>query len=957
MSGITYFTPKYTLIDKTDQTVTPLDVEGDATTGNLTKHRSSCVINEVIGKSGVPNATLVLRAPEGLFHTSGQILTDEAAKSKYLIDLQIFQPSDIGEPSENNEGLEGRLFRMEITSAVYDKGVKGEHVTLQLTNYDIRVEELVDAERLELLTPKQAFIKRMLNSQEQRIDEGPIFIIIDFGAFAIDLPNDERLRQDWIPSKPTSLKNLLDEIIDKVSKPEIIGSLNRDFYWFTNASPTSTNLFTITAKQFGEIDTGITLKDTALLSPTDQLEFNKQVGIRNSNFKNLIIARAKPGSHTFPMDFIKHASDLAHARIASVWSVLAVDYRKGDYVKFGNEYFKALQSSTSNGGNSPLNVIFWENLSVSLAGSPWTLDIDAWIKNMSGHENPTPPFVGYFHDFNIVRANYDRNDEFDDFEKVSVKDIEDFIDDPATISTDELQNGRRWLVKNGVGLWNLQNNRIAQISITIDPDTLAEIFTWKFSIPPVNDDMVNDLKLAAVRGFVNGAWQIIASSTVSPASGTPFHPVTSISIVKNRRNLDKAIRFSFNWNAFDLIEIAQTLTNINLLNIAVGPTLQMLGASLEFFFGTTGQELLDFLTDELGIPTDAQSLADVFGTGLIQNRAGRWCGWHITAPFSRKATASNPVGHFIKNSTIDLENLHSTIDENAIGWNNDIKTENLGGIHGLEHWVRNSFYDAADVPISGMANIPYIYWWRDIADRIVYSVVEIPSHNLWQKIKTPAGPKSNLKLHDSRIDELFKIFGFTFPDNFFIAERELTGVKFDWRRVREFGCFYRGSYDKNFFYKAGQNFYLDSLSEHINEEIQNLAIVTGGAIDVEKLVVDHVDYDLDDIHFIKDAYVLSSDIPVTDLRQKVIDLPNQFDYINIKSILEKVISRHKFHPGNHTFDCRGDVRLQAGKFFTVNDSSTPTPIQITPVKVSHIDDSNGYNCQLVAVFKYEVPVI
>ncbi len=885
----------------------------------------------------------MLRAPDALFHTNGPILTDENTKSKYLIDMQLFQPSDIGGGGEDNEGIPSRLFRMEITSATYDKSVKGEHVTLQLTNIDIRLEELLDGERLELTTPKQAFIERVLNAGEARIDEGPLFIIIDFGDTSLDLPDEPRLKQDWIPTKPTPIKVLLDEIIDRISKPEKIGTLNRDYYWFSIISPTSTFQVTLTAKQFGETDSGVILKDSDLTTPSDQLEFHKQTGINNNKFKNLLIGRGKNGVHTFPMDFTRHTSDLTHAKIADFWSVLSIDYIEGDYVKFGNEYFKCLVDNESNAGNAPnIAPFIWKNLSTSLDGSPWTLDPEVWIKNLAGHSNPPAGFVGFFNDMNISYANYDRNDEFNEFEKVSVKDIEDYIDDPSTILTDELQNGRRWLVKNGVGDWEGENRKIAARNNN----------EWVFSIAPVNDDIVNDLKLGKVRKFDGANWIIAWDIDVNPELASTFHPVESITLVNNRRNLPKAIRFRFNWNTFDVVGIAQDLSNFLNLQNPTGQLINLLGQAVSNYTGTTGEDLLDFL----GL-ADNTDLITAFGVGNNKNRAGRWCGWSIKAPFPRNATGTKAVGHFIKKPQIDFENLHSTINNDTIGWNQGKATEDLGGIRGLRYWVRNTFYDKNDLPINGMADIPYIHWWRDISDRIAYSETKIPAHDKPQKISVPAGPKANLKLHDTRIDELFKLFGFTFPDNYFITERELTGVKFDWRRVKEFGCFYKGSYDENFFYRAAQQSYIDNFTEHMTQLFKNtLTGATFGVIDEETVVVDHVDYIIDDIHFLKDAFVTSSNTPVTDLRQQVIDMPNQFDYINIKSSLDKLLSRRQFHPGKHTIDCRGDVRLQVGKFFTINDTSVITPIQVTPIKVSHIDDVNGYNVQISGVFKYEVPV-
>ena len=939
MSLITFFTPKYTLIDKTTDNVTPIEIDGD-NTGSLLPYRSSCKANEKIGKSGLPNANLVLRAPDGLFITKGPILTDENAKTKYLIDVQFFQPSDIGEQDEDNEGLVGRLFRFEISDATEQKGSKGLHVSLSLTNYDIRFEETQDAQRLELTTPKQAFIQRVTNAAEQRIDGGPIFVILDIGATAIDLPDDDRLKQDWIQSKPTPIRLLLDDIIDKVSKPEAIGTLNRDYFWFTVASPTSTNQFTVTAKQFGKIDSGVILKEDDIDSDVT-VEKTKQSEINNRKFKNLLIARAQPGVHTFPMEFIRLASDMEHAKIAALWAV-GIDYLKGDYVKDGNDRFKANSNNTSVAGNKPsIDSTTWKNLTTSTEGSPWTLDEQSWKGCMAGHDNPPSGFVGFFNDMNIVRANYDRIDEFNEFEKVSVKDIEDFLTGPGDIPAAELQEGRRWLVNNGVGTaWEGHNAQIAQ----------RHNNDWEFSVDPVEDDIVHNLKTAQALVFDGNIWQVAWNLSTTSDKSSTFHPVSELNLVENRLKLDKAVEFVFDWNVFTASDIVQLIVNAFNLSTPTGVLFKLFGDSIAGIATKISDEFLR-LTG-----TDTQEYIDTFGIGDTKNKAGRWCGFNIKLPFPRNAIdENNPVGKFIKKAVVDFENLHETMDEALSGWNHGLDTENLGGFRGIEFWVNNIFQNKAGTPIDGKANIPYILWFRDLFDRIVWKEVKIPAHNEWQKIKTQIGPNSDMQIFDSRVQELFTLYGFTFPDNFFIKERELTGVKFDWRRVREMGFFLRESYDDNFFYKGAQSSFLDSFVEHSTQILKNLAIYTGGLIDVEKVVVDKVRLQIDDIHFLKDAYVLSSEEAVSDLRSEVITLPRQFDYINIRGILDKLLSRRQFHPEHHIIDCRGNVLLRAGQFFTVDDSTTTEPEQLTPINVEHIDDGNGYNCQITAMRKYEVP--
>lgn len=1107
MSLITQFTPTYKLIDKTKNTVVPIEIEGDVT-GDLLPFRSSCRISDIIGKAGTYNATLVLRSDDNIFIDHGPILIDEFAKFRYLIDIQFFQPKDIGGPGEDNKGFSTRLFRCEISNSTIDAGRKGHHISLELTAYDVRLEETLDAERHELFTPKESFLDRVVNTATRtttiaaatgtsvlgtgsptptdQVDsvtiidgsrgyqfppvvtfsaptgspplvqatgtsvitdgvvtgviitnkgdgyaspptvtfdappKGPFFVINDFGETSIDLPSNERLRQDWIPTKPTATKKLLDEIIEKVSRPEVIGSANQDFFHFTVADTINPQKFTVVAKQFGEIDSGVILKDEDITSENDTIEKTKQSDFNNRKYKNVIIGRGKAASQTFPANFGRLSSDLSHARFASDFSLFTT-YLKGDYVKSGNDRFKSLQND--NTGNTPAaSPAFWLNLTTSTDGTPWTIDPELWIASMAGNNlnkiTASPGFnedidaivsggavtgfrindggtghslgdtltflgtginavgtvdgvssgvitslditdggegwvVGFFTDMNIARGNYDREDEFNEFEKVSVKDIESFqFSTPDDIPNGEIATGRRWLVNGGTGDWAGQNQRIAQ----------REGAQWRFSNFPVGAasssiprDIVNDLNLARILGFNGVNWETIWSITVNTGNSSPFHPVETVEKVSNRNNLNQAVEFTFNWNTFTLANIGQFILDAINISLPIGVPLRIFGIALADLETNSVTEFLSFIGK-----TEEELLA-LFGSGNDKNTASRCLMWNLKFPFPRnKITTSVKtynVGDLIKRPIVDFENLSETIDKNLRGWNNGLDTENLGNIRGLEWWQKTSFFNKAGDPIDGKADIPFLLFFRDKFDTLVYKEITQRSHNRWGKFRTAAGPNANMKIFDSRIDELFTALGFTFPDNFFLEQRELTGLKFDWRRVKEIFCVYKESYDDNLFYKAGQLPFLDNFGEHATQYFKDqLVRFTFGFLDEENVVVDKAKIAVDDFHFIKDAYVSSSDEAEPDSRIESVDLQNQFDYINMKkTLLPRLLSRRQFHPEFQLTDCIGNVRLRAGQSYTLDDSTVLSPTKLTPIEVTHIDDGNGYNCQMTSLRKYEVP--
>lgn len=1104
MSFITQFTPTYKLIDKTKSTIVPITINDDVT-GDLLPFRSSCRISDVIGKSGTYNGTLVLRSSDNIFIDNGPILVDEFAKFKFLIDIQFFQPKDIGLPGQDNLGFETRLFRCEISNATIDAGRKGHHISLELTAYDIRLEETLDAERHELFTPKQSFLDRVVNtttrivtippatatvnfsgdtvlsltpvnngrgyqfppaviigaptggglqiqataiavlgtgedsdkvvsyiitnvgdgyagSETVTVDappKGPFFLINDTGATSIDLPNNDRTKQDWIPTKPTPTKSLLDEIIQKVSKPEIIGSVNQDFFHFTIADTINPQKFTVVAKQFGEIDSGVILRDEDITNENDTIEKTKQSDFNNRKYKNVMIGRGKKGSQTFPANFGILSSDLTHARFAADFDLFTT-YLKGDYVKFANDRYKALFDTI---GQIPSAFpAIWKNLTTSTEGTPWTIDPEIWIASMAGFNlnqiNASPGtgeviravvedgavtgarienggtghsvgntltitgtginatgtvssvsggaitgvnitsggsgwFVGFFTDMNIARGNYDRQDEFDEFEKVSVKDIESFqLSNPDDIPAGEIATGRRWLVNGGSGDWAGQNNKIAQ----------RELSLWKFSLAPVGGptnatprDIVNDMNLGRVLGFNGVSYEDVWNVNTNPGVPSPFHPVESVKKVSNRNGLNQAVEFTFNWNTFDLANIAQTILDGIVISLPVGVLLKIFGVIL------TPENTVDVATWLAAIGKTPAELLTEFGGGNVKNKASRCLMWNLKFPLTRKkivtAVKTYEVGTFIKKPLVDWENLSETLDTNAKGWNNGLETENLGNLRGLEWWQRTSFLNKQGQPINGLSDLPFLLFFRDKFDTLVFKEITQRSHDRWGKFRTTAGPNAGMEIFDSRIDELFTALGFTFPDNFFLEQRELTGVKFDWRRVKDIFCIYKGSYDDNFLYKAGQLAWYDNFNEHATQFFKDTIVqFTLGFLDEENVIVDKAKIAVDDIHFIKDAYISSSNEVEPDARIQLVDLENQFDYINIKkTLLPRLLSRKQFHPEFQITDCIGNVRLRAGQSYTLDDSTVLVPTKITPIEVIHIDDGNGYNNQIISVRKYEVP--
>ena len=329
----------------------------------------------------------------------------------------------------------------------------------------------------------------------------------------------------------------------------------------------------------------------------------------------------------------------------------------------------------------------------------------------------------------------------------------------------------------------------------------------------------------------------------------------------------------------------------------------------------------------------------------IRNLASRRYGYSWNFPF----------GDLIVDKAADFKNLNRTLDGKADTWNDGMESENLGTLRGVTFWVRVRAETNRNTLVSGMANMKQVFWFRDSADRVVLHRYTIPTHNEWQKITIPCGPQSGLELHDSRIDELVRLLGITFSLNFYVKERELTGAQFDWTRVVGMGTVSEDSYDDNLMYVAGQNGWLDALKDWLIQGGSNVAsFYLSPVIDYADYIVDHVNFELADVSFDKDVYVVTSDAVDGELRQELVRYSEDSDYVNMRKVIGKrMVSRKQFHPHKKTIYCDGDVRLRAGHAFRVK-AAHDSSVEAVALSVEHIEDQHGYHCVIEAVERYEV---
>ncbi len=789
--------------------------------------------------------------------------------------------------------VDGELFRMQIGTPIIENTDKGLFLTLPLTGIEYRLRESLDSEQIILETPKQAFIQRVTNYFNHQGPNAPL-IVIDNPA-DIELPDNNVLKQNWLSQGPVTAHRTLVENIERLANPGVVGGAFTDFYYYFTPDSTATKTVFIKAEEFGKNSSGITLD---VLGPSGTTDENKQTfQTDNLKFKNVSIVRGSNSGHRLPMEHTRFASDVEHAKVSDDYSAV-ISYDEGEYVQFdvGSgeiQLFKSLVDSNLN--NTPnTSPTEWNNLSTSIEFSPWTNDVDVWKTNFAGHSSPPSPFVGFALDMNLARADYDRTDVYNEFEAITFKWVTKVgVNDPSSEPTDEIFDGQRYIVGSSpAGDFAGQDNKLAQYDTSVSPAV------WRFSNDPIfqagsppTQDSVLDLDTGQIYKWSGSAWVVAWTLTTDSGISSPLHPIKSISNVTGATGVTTALELEFDW---------------------------------------------DTVSD-------------------TKNQASRGAWWHMFFPLSRQANTSpvRAVGSLYKQPILDFTNLDIT-PKGLTGWNNGLDTEDLGNLRGVNSKVRLAIRDDSNDLIDFIYDMPLVWWFMDKFDRIVYTETKVRRNGEWDTIAFPAGPEAKMQLYDNRIDELVTLLGYTLPFNFFLQEKEYTGVRFDWRQVKAMGCFYKDAYDQNFFYKNAENDLFENFIQHITQIGLNL--LTTFDEPLANVVIDNAKLAFDEFTFIKDAYVSSRDDKNNDSRQKLTSITSQTDYLNMKTLAQGIEVRDAFFPQFQTLDAYGDVRMRLGLTFVAQGTRVPSsPLTMVCAEVTHsITQNEGYKMQVIGANKFTV---
>jgi len=263
------------------------------------------------------------------------------------------------------------------------------------------------------------------------------------------------------------------------------------------------------------------------------------------------------------------------------------------------------------------------------------------------------------------------------------------------------------------------------------------------------------------------------------------------------------------------------------------------------------------------------------------------------------------------------------------------------------------------------ANFNMVFWALDRNDRIYFQEFTQRVNNAWEQHTIPIGPRAPQSLYNSRIDELVPFFGHKLPNfDFFLPEREFTGVQFDWRQVKGMGWFYKDSYDPQGLYATSIFSFWQQLTQFAQQGFAQFVSywfnrLTGKEAEASTdLVVDHATLGLDELHFDKELYALSSKTAVTTEPRVILERDEtQDDYLDATAKSQAIDARKQFFPQFWFMRARGDVRMKLGERFIVTGPRVPSPgsLELVCAEVKHIIDSDGYFMEVFGIRKFVLP--
>lgn len=902
------------------------------------------------GVSKTNNGILILRLDAlGTFIRTGPILVNEATKNSFLIELQIKQDLDNdGDFSEANE--KGMVLRAIIGQPQISINESfGEVLTLALTGIEYRLKESPTSEWHLFLNPNESFGRRLtevsatatgirFSSITNTLPTTPRISVKPAGAITVHETLTNIIDDLSLPSvaggsfddfyfdiePSTTLTNNLTIIAERFGKTSTGVTIDPLASSIFDAEEENTTVTDNIEYKNNVILTGTSTGGSLPVERTRFASGFEHARIRDvwsgssisysegDLVKHKTTTALKPHLVTYHKALIDHTSAPATDPLQTHGTLWEQDFTTyPNFVTASNAFYKQgeIVSVTSGGtvnfyqankdGTHPTPASAnWNFLlgfteasyTAFVSYTPWTNDVDLWKETLAGRAQAqalSPKYEGWAFDWNVTKANYNREDLDNHFEPISAKIVHSLeTAQPASTSIKSYDTQRYLLSATPTGAdWSGNGNKVAEL------DGNGVTGKWVFSNAPVNSDMVNDLGTGTMLKFNGTIWGTQWNGTAigDTDKPSPFHICKNVGLIAGATGISgQAVEFLYDWT----------------VNVPINATTHF-------------------------------------------NRTSRGAWISNSFPFPRIDTTNFKTGELFggqggtitpSKGTLDTNNL-DTNHKGLIGYNQGLLDEDMGRISAFAFKMRVSMFrnSAGTSLVEGQPDVPMIFWTADKFDRIWFARFKLRRNGQWDPVRIAIGDLAPNSLYFARWDELAKLNGVVITElDFTLSEKEFSGVQFDWREMKHWGVQLAESYVDTGLYKNGYQRAID-FTEDVSADAQaNWYWYTAGPAitSIKGLLPQHtpvtqnlkrfsVKIAIDDLHFEKEQVANSDDVTLADPRTSIEHLSTENDYLNLKDRAIARQARHRFFPQIWHIRSTGDVRLKFGQSFTVTGSRVP----------------------------------
>jgi len=563
-------------------------------------------------------------------------------------------------------------------------------------------------------------------------------------------------------------------------------------------------------------------------------------------------------------------------------------------------------------------------------------------------------YQGVIPDWNLSRANFDRVVADDRFEQVVGKDVIDTLSDEPSI--EERYIGARFLVSpSPTGEFVGQANRIAEWNGSSD-FKVTSVGDWKFSNFPQVDETIIHQARGVWLVWDGNAWDelwkinrpLVVESITTQLANKIRDGALALSIPLRIADAFGLLSFLYDKDEFDDTTRHSPLHICKDIKLVEGSS-GIPGQAFELRFEWNALESIR-ISPILTIPIPNANKRNF-------SSIGAW--WYLPFPIPKFDTFGISVGDISKNGSLDANNLDFN-HKHKIGWNNGIDSEDLGRIQQVSFKARLSLFGSLTAGlVVGFSDMPMVFWARDIFDRVWFAKFKLRRNGEYSLIRISFGENAIQNLHHARYDELLELFDIVLDINWFLKEKEFTGIEFDWRFVKSMGMFYEIGYNSEGLYIANQMLdYVKNVATQAFSQIFPFLVSVlfpGEDFQANDFLVNNARLAIDEFRFDKQLYTNSDDISVPDARTVLDHQAIEVDYINAKITAQASKARKLFVEQAWFMKAHGDVRLRFGEKFIARGPRVPNPLgeqDLICNEVKHIIDSDGYMIELTGKRKF-----